>query len=175
MKSRNRMRVAALAAAAVSLACMTPAMADLVFRISNQSDVEAKGILQNHQVLWLKRGQTNDIRIKGEWKTLPKDYVVNFENLGNAGQQYCVWKLHVTGPYSKQNEQVWPQTEKTPKYAGLEPRLETHNPAFSCETGGQYEGRYASAGGSLLKGDIWSISDQGATIHFILKSAPKKK
>ena len=63
---------------------------------------------------------------------------------------------------------------RTPLYAGLEPNLKKRDPAFICETGGQYEGRYAASGGSLMNGDRWSTPDQGATIHFILKSVPKK-
>jgi hypothetical protein len=175
MKLRTRSCITALVATTVSLGCTAPALADLVFRISNQSDVEAKGVVQNVQVLWLKRGQTNDIRIKGEWgKDIQKEYVVNFENLANAGQQYCVWKLRITGPWQKQNEQNYQDPLKTPRYAKLEPSLDQHNPAFSCETGGQYEGRYEASGGSLLKGDMWHTDGQGATIHFILKSVPKK-
>ena len=175
MKSQSRMHLIAILTGAVSLACMAPAMADLVLRISNQSDVEAKGVVQNVQVLWLKRGQTNDIRIKGEWgEEIQKEYVVNFEHLANAGKQFCVWKLRITGPWQKQNEQNWQDPAKTPRYAKLEPSLDQHDPAFSCETGGQYEGRYKASGGSLMKGDIWKKDGEGATIHFILKTVPKK-
>ncbi|HEY2628978.1 MAG TPA: hypothetical protein VGI57_07610 [Usitatibacter sp.] len=168
----HRIHFAALAAA-VSLACMTPAMADLVFRISNQSAGPAKGIVQNQQVLWLKPGQTEDIRIKGNWgKEIKPEYVVNFEKLDTSAVQYCIWKLKISGPWTKQGEGDWQHPEFTRKYSKLEPNIEKRDPAFQCDVSGQFEGKYPMPGDpkNFKTGD----NGEGATLQFVLKDAPKK-
>src|SRR5277367_4336557 len=109
MKSM-RMRPTALAiggAMLLSIAFVMPAKADLVFKMSNQSKVEAKGVGQNVGIVWLKKGQTEDVRAKGNWTVkscfaglcpaeLKYEYTVNFENLSTSSRQYCVWKVKRT-------------------------------------------------------------------------------
>jgi hypothetical protein len=159
-----RMRPTAVAIGAamlLSIGFALPAKADLVFKMSNQSKVEAKGVGQSVGIVWLKRGQTEDVRAKGNWTVkscfagtcpaqLASSYVVNFENLGNAAQQYCVWNVKRT--IQEGSGENWGTVY-------LEVKLTQSDPNFICETGGQTTAKYHSSAQGL-----------GATLNFTLKS-----
>ena len=119
------------------------ASADFVVRVHNQSKVEAKAMVQNHlPIMWLKRGQVSDIRLPGKgMKDIKGEYVVNFQNLANAGHQYCVWKVHVLAPSNS-------------KDVKLDVKLEHSDPAFRCKVSGQFT----------------APEDRGATLDFSLWS-----
>ncbi|QJR15126.1 hypothetical protein [Usitatibacter palustris] len=169
-------------AAAVCGALALPASADFVAKVMNLSNVEAKGMVQNHPpVMWLKRGQINDIRIGGKWRQEIKGpYTVNFENLGNAGHQYCVWKVEILpGYFNAEGNAVKESDLSRAWYVKLKTTLERSDPSFICETSGQFLGQVKSA---QTKG-TWNhlekamtpqpfrpAEDQGATINFALKS-----
>jgi hypothetical protein len=142
-----------------------PAKADLVFKMSNQSNVEAKGVGQNVGIVWLKKGQTEDIRIKGNWTVkscfaglcpaqIGRKYTVNFENLSTSSQQYCVWEVTVDEPYGGQGS-AW-------GFVNLHAKLIQSDPNFVCEQGGQMSAPYHS-----------SSQGQGATMNFTVKSKAK--
>ena len=117
----------AFAAAALGMLLAPSAFADFVVRVHNQSKVEAKAMVQNNPpIMWLKRGQVSDIRLRGKWiKDIKGEYIVNFQNLANAGHQYCVWKVHVLAPSSS-------------KEVKLDVKLEQSDPAFRCKVSGQF-------------------------------------
>ena len=134
------------------------AHADWVFRVHNESGVEAKGVVQNVQVVWLKRGQVNDIRVVGRWdKNFKNMYVVNFENLANAGDQYCVWEVsyygstYAGGPAGNASGDIT-----------ITPKLVTQKPGFLCEVAGQLHIRYGDKG-----------TNDGATQDYYLRQAKK--
>ena len=105
-------------------------------------------------------------------KEIRPEYVVNFENLGTSAIQYCIWRLKVTGPWTKQSEQDWQHPERVRKYAHLEPNLDRRDPAFQCDVSGQFEGKYPMP--ADLKNFKTGDGGEGATIQFTLRSVPKK-
>lgn len=168
----------AIAIAALGMLVAPSALADLVVRVHNQSNVEAKGMVQNHPpIMWLKRGQVNDIRLRGKWvKDIKGDYTVNFENLSNAGHQYCVWKVHVLFPANSKGEKFSPKDIGGSLHVKLDVKLEQSDPNFQCEVRGQFTGRVRKSTDrtfweSFEKNLPWlSTDDQGATLDFALKS-----
>jgi hypothetical protein len=162
MKSRflNPM-MAALGGATLLAGLALPAHADLVFKMANQSNVEAKGVVQNTGIVYLKRGQVEDVRAKGNWTVkscfaglcpaqLNSEYTVNFEHLQNAGHQYCVWK--VTRVINEGAGSAWGWVQLTAK-------LIQSDPAYVCEVGGQTQAKYHSSSQGI-----------GATMNFTVRN-----
>ncbi len=135
--------------AALLCGCLaTPAQADLVFRFHNLSQVEAKGVMQNIGIVWLRRQQVEEVRHKGDWsghcgpiqincaKILNDNYTANFENLSNAGEQYCVWNIKRT-IHPPKNGALWGSVELTT-------RLTHEHANYKCTYGGQWTSGYNS-------------------------------
>lgn len=176
-------RAAALAVAALTTTFAPIALADFVARVHNESNVEAKGIVQNHQpIMWLKRGQAEEIRIRGKWiRDIRGDFVINFENLGNANIQYCLWKMHVNFPVNSRGEKFTDKDIGGSINVKLDVKLERHEPGFKCEVGGQFLGRvHKESSHGLLKAlenvatfPFQPADDQGATLDFYLRNEKK--
>ncbi len=149
-------------AATAAAGAAAPAHADLVFRFHNQSNVEAKGIMQNVGIVWLRRGQVAEVRAKGDWSkvgtcvfgfetacntVLAAEYTANFEHLQNAGSQYCVWKVtHKINRPANPND--WGNVQIMP--------VLTHQAAgYKCDVGGQLTSEWNH-----------SAQGKGATLDF---------
>lgn len=151
----------AFAAAILSAGFALPAHADLAFKMHNLSKIEVKGVVQGERVLWMKRGQIEDIRVKGDWKNgncwgpcppvIKHEYTVNFENLNTPDVQYCVWKVSRTITGGDQGT-AWGTVQ-------LSYKLETQKDGFTCEVSGQMSAPYHV-----------TSRGQGATMNFILRS-----
>ncbi len=154
-----------LALAAAGLAMLsTGAKADLVFRFHNLSNVEAKGVMQNVGIVWLRRGQVEATRAKGDWSrergcdwyspcpdVLKSEYTANFEHLSNAGFQYCVWKI--TRRVNRTDNLNLPGT------VDITPTLTHQQAGFTCNVSGQ-----------MTAGWSYNSEGQGATLDFSVKS-----
>ncbi|HEY4136166.1 MAG TPA: hypothetical protein VGO34_13245 [Alphaproteobacteria bacterium] len=150
----------AMSAAALAMLCISvaaPAKADYVAKMANQTNIPAKGVMQNVGIVWLKPGQVEDVRAKGNWtvkscfaNTCPPElrfpYTVNFENLENANIQYCVWVIN--RQISEGSGAGWGQVT-------LSANLTYQAPGFKCQFGGQLTAPYHSSAQGL-----------GATMNF---------
>ncbi len=135
----------ALSALLLSATFATTAQADLVFRFHNLSNVEAKGIMQNVGIVWLRRGQVETVKATGDWSSgcsgsmcgsiLKDSYVANFQHLANGNMhQYCVWRIKRTINHAPPG-----QIDGSVTLAIV---LEHEDPAYVCNHSGQTSAGY---------------------------------
>ncbi len=155
-----------IAAALFGATLASPAHADLVFRFHNLSNIEAKGIMQNVGIVWLRRGQVEEVRAKGDWSgscmlfgsvcdtILSETYVANFQHLAdNNMHQYCVWRI-------KRTLQL-PAPNADSGSVRVTVELEQQDPGYVCSYSGQSWAPYNT--GKLMQG-------KGITVDFSVKN-----
>lgn len=136
-----------LAAAVLSATFAPTAHADLVFRFHNLSQVEAKGIMQNVGIVWLRRGQVETVNARGDWSSgcsgsmcgaiLKDTYVANFQHLADGNMhQYCVWRIKRSINHAPKGQVDGSVT--------LTIELEHQDPAYVCNHSGQTSASYST-------------------------------